>query len=30
MLLATKLTEEQSKYIGVKKSGPFKDKKYTY
>tara|TARA_X000000950_G_scaffold264709_1_gene338244 strand:- start:114 stop:1088 length:975 start_codon:yes stop_codon:yes gene_type:complete len=28
--IVTKLTEEQSKYIGVKKSGPFKDKKYTY
>ena len=28
--VVTKLTEEQSKYIGVKKSGPFKDKKYTY
>ena len=26
----TKLTEEQSKYIGVNKSGPFKGKKYTY
>ena len=26
----TKLTDEQSKYIKVDKSGPFKGKNYTY
>lgn len=26
----TKLTDEQSKYIGVSKDGPFKDDEYSY